>query len=406
MKTLSFFKRALAALAYRDFRILWFGAFASTIGTWMQKVAQSWLIFDLTKSSFFLGLDDFLGQLPILLFTLVGGVIADRHDRRQLLLSSQYVQMTTAFILATLVWTGHVRIEYILLLSVLTGFAQAFGGPAYQSLIPTLVERKHLPNAIALNSIQFNLSRIFGSLLAGAALAAFGTAVCFGLNGLSFIVVIFALLSLSVKHIKAAEHQPMLQEMRGGFNYMRGEPTLTALTVLACLTTFLGLPLLTFLPVFARDVFQGDIGLYSRMMAYSGAGSVVGALIVAWLGRFTHMGLTLLVMEVVFGVLLIAFSMSEVLWLSKVLLFLAGASVMMVTAMTTSLVQLIVPDHLRGRVVSIYMVAFRGGMPLGSLASGYAASLASVPIVLAVNGALVSLVAIFFLTRSHGLREL
>ncbi|HXG56545.1 MAG TPA: MFS transporter [Vicinamibacterales bacterium] len=403
---MSFFKRALAALTYRDFRILWFGAFASTIGTWMQKVAQSWLIFDLTQSSFFLGLDDFLGQLPILLFTIVGGVIADRHDRRQLLLSSQYVQMTTAFILAALVWTGHVRIEFILVLSVLTGFAQAFGGPAYQSLIPTLVERKHLPNAIALNSIQFNLSRIFGSLLAGAALAAFGTAVCFGLNGLSFIVVILALLSLSVTHIKVAEHKPMLQEMRGGFSYMRGEPTLTALTVLACLTTFLGLPLLTFLPVFARDVFHGDIGLYSRMMAYSGAGSVAGALVVAWLGRFKHMGLTLLIMEVVFGVLLIAFSMSPVLWLSKLLLFLAGASVMMVTAMTTSLVQLIVPDHLRGRIVSIYMVAFRGGMPLGSLASGYAASLTSVPIVLAVNGALVSLVAIYFLTRSRRLREL
>ncbi|MEO6214246.1 MAG: MFS transporter [Vicinamibacterales bacterium] len=402
----SFLKRALAALAYRDFRILWFGAFASTVGTWMQKVAQSWLIFDLTKSSFFLGLDDFLGQLPILLFTIVGGVIADRHDRRQLLLSSQYVQMTTAFTLAALVWTGYVRIELILLLSCLTGFAQAFGGPAYQSLIPTLVQKEHLPNAIALNSIQFNLSRIFGSLLAGAALATFGTAVCFGLNGLSFIVVILALLALSVKHIKPAEaHKPMLQEMSGGFRYMRSEPTLTALTVLACLTTFLGLPLLTFLPVFARDVFHGDIGLYSRMMAFSGAGSVVGGLIVAWLGRFKHMGLTLLVMGVVFGVVLVGFSMSRVLWVSELLLFLAGGSIMMLTAMTTSLVQLIVPDHLRGRIVSIYMVAFRGGMPLGSLASGYAASLSSVPIVLAVNGTLVSLVAIYFLTRSR-LREL
>jgi MFS family permease len=402
----SFFKRTLAALTYRDFRILWFGAFASTIGTWMQKVAQSWLILDLTKSSFFLGLDDFLGQLPILLFTVVGGVIADRHDRRRLLLSSQYVQMTTAFTLAALVWTGHIRIEFVLLLSCLTGFAQAFGGPAYQSLIPTLVQKEHLPNAIALNSIQFNLSRIFGSLLAGAALAAFGTAICFGLNGLSFIVVIFALLALSVKHIKPTEHKPMLQEMRGGFTYMRSEPTLTALTVLACLTTFLGLPLLTLLPVFARDIFHGDIGLYSRMMAFSGAGSVVGALIVAWLGRFKHMGMTLLVMGVIFGVLLVGFSMSRVLWLSEVLLFLAGGSVMMLTAMTTSLVQLIVPDHLRGRVVSIYMVAFRGGMPLGSLAAGYVSSLTSVPIVLAINGTLVAIVAIFFLVRSPGVRNL
>ncbi|MBA2304017.1 MAG: MFS transporter [Acidobacteria bacterium] len=386
------------------------GAFASTVGTWMQKVAQSWLVFDLTKATqvgapLFLGLDDFLGQLPILLFTVVGGVIADRYDRRRLLLGSQYAQMTTAFVLAALVWTGTVRIEHILALSFLTGLAQAFGGPAYQSLMPTLVPKKHLPNAIALNSIQFNLSRIFGSLLAGAALAAFGTAICFGLNGLSFLVVIAALLSLSVKHIKP-EHKPLLQEMHGGFSYVKREPALIALTIVAFLTAFLGLPLLTFLPIFARDVFKGDIGLYSRMMAFSGAGSVVGALIVAWLGRFKHMGLTLLIVQVVFGMLLAGFALSRTLWLSELILFCAGITAMIVTAMTTSLVQLIVPDHLRGRVVSIYMVAFRGGMPLGSLASGYAATFVGVPVILAANGALLSIVAAYFLLKSHGVREL
>jgi MFS family permease len=394
-------KRALAALTYRDFRILWLGAFASTIGTWMQKVAQSWLVFDLTKSSFFLGLDDFLGQLPILLFTVLGGVIADRHDRRRLLIGSQYVQMATAFTLAALVWTGHIRISHILVLSFVTGFAQAFGGPAYQSLIPSLVDKKHLPNAIALNSIQFNLSRILGSLFAGATIAALGTALCFSLNGLSFFVVIVALLSLSVKHIRGGERRPMLEEMHGGFSYTRRDPTLVALIAVACLTTFLGLPLMTFLPVFARDVFNGDIGLYSRMMAFVGGGSVTGALIVAWLGRFRRMALTLLIVEVVFGLLVIAFSLSRTLWLSELLLFAAGTTVMMVTALTTSLVQLIVPDHLRGRVVSIYMVAFRGGMPLGSLASGYAASLAGAPTVLAINGALVSLAGLYFLSRTQ-----
>jgi MFS family permease len=376
----------------------------------MQKVAQSWLVFDLTKATqvgapFFLGLDDFLGQLPILLFTVLGGVIADRYDRRRLLLSSQYAQMTTAFVLAALVWTGTIQIQHILALSFLTGFAQAFGGPAYQSLMPTLVPKKHLPNAIALNSIQFNLSRIFGSLLAGAALAAFGAAICFGLNGLSFLMVIAALLSLSVKHIKP-EHKPLLQEMHGGFSYVKREPALIALTVVAFLTAFLGLPLLTFLPVFARDVFKGEIVLYSRMMAFSGAGSVVGALIVAWLGRFKHMGLALLVVQVVFGMLLAGFAMSRLLWLSELILFCTGMTAMIVTAMTTSLVQLIVPDHLRGRVVSIYMVAFRGGMPLGSLASGYVATFVGVPTVLAVNGALLSIVAIYFLLKSHGVREL
>ena len=400
-----FLQRTLSSLAFRDFRILWLGAFASTVGTWMQKVAQSWLILDLTKSSFFLGLDDFLGQLPILLFTVVGGVVADRYDRRQLLMGSQYVQMTTAFTLAALVWTGYVRIEYILVLSCLTGLAQAFGGPAYQSLMPTLVPRAHLPNAIALNSIQFNLSRIVGSLLAGAALAAFGTAICFGLNGLSFLVVIAALLSLSIRHIKP-EHKPLLQEMRGGFSYVKREPALIALTIVAFLTTFLGLPLMTFLPVFARDVFQGEIGLYSRMMAFSGSGSVVGALIVAWMGRFKHMGRTLLIVQVLFGLIVAAFAMSRTLWLSQLLLFCAGIAAMLVTALTTSLVQLIVPDHLRGRVVSIYMVAFRGGMPLGSLATGFVSSFLSVPAVLAINGGLVSLAGLYFLLKNRQVREL
>jgi MFS family permease len=402
----AFLRRALAAFTYRDFRILWLGAFTSTVGTWMQKVAQSWLIFELTKSSFYLGLDDFLGQLPILLFTVIGGVIADRHDRRQLLIGSQWIQMGTALLLAALVYWQHVTIWHILALSFVAGLAQAFGGPAYQSLVPSLVERKDLPNAIALNSIQFNLARVFGPLLAGVVLLAYGTAMCFTLNGLSFLVVIIALLSLDIRHIRPTDRKPLLHELRGGLSYVRGEPAIVALTVLAFLTTFLGLPLLTFMPIFAREIFGGDVGRYSEMMAYSGAGAVVGALVTAWLGRFRHMGLTLLVVQLAFGLLVTAFALSRIAWLSNLLLFLDGAALIVVFSLTASLVQLIVPDHLRGRVVSIYMVAFRGGMPLGSLWGGYAATLTSAPFVLAVNGGLVSVVALYFLLRSRGVREL
>jgi len=398
-------QRALAAFTYRDFRVLWFGAFTSTVGTWMQKVAQSWLVFDLTKSSFFLGLDDFLGQLPILLFTLVGGVIADRHDRRRLLLGSQYIQMATAFTLAALVFWGKIHIWHILALSFVTGLAQAFGGPAYQSLVPSLVRKKDLPNAIALNSIQFNLARVFGPLIAGFALA-IGMAACFALNGLSFLVVIVALLALHVKHINPVDRRPILEEMKGGLAYARSEPAIIALTILAFLTTFLALPLMTFLPVFAREIFRGDVGLYTRLVACSGAGAVVSALIVAWLGRFKHMGLVLLLVQAVFGGLLVAFASSRTIWLSSLLLAFAGGAMIALFSMTASLVQLIVPDHLRGRVVSIYMVAFRGGMPLGSLVAGYLATLSSAPRVLAGDGVLLSLVAIYFLIRSHGVREL
>ncbi|HET7694257.1 MAG TPA: MFS transporter [Vicinamibacterales bacterium] len=398
--------RALAAFRYRDFRILWLGAFTSTVGNWMQKVAQAWLVFDLTGSSFYLGLDDFLGQLPILLLTLVGGVVADRHDRRQVLIGSQIVQMSTAFTLAALVFFDAVHVAWILALSFVAGLGQAFGGPAYQALIPSLVEKKDLPNAIALNSIQFNLARVIGPLLAGATLAAWGSAVCFGLNGLSFLVVIFALLGLAHAHVKPAGQKPLLDELRGGLRYARGEPAIVALTALGGLTTFLGLPLLTFLPVFAKDVFGGDINRFSHMMAYSGAGAVCGALVTAWLGRFRHMGWTLLTILALFGALVTAFALSRVPWLSNLLLFLTGATLLMTFSMTASLVQLIVPDHLRGRVMSIYMVAFRGGMPLGSLAAGYAASWTSAPAVLAVNGVLIVGVALYFLVRSHGVREL
>ena len=401
-----FLRRALAAFTYRDFRILWFGAFTSTVGTWMQKVAQSWLVFELTKSSFYLGLDDFLGQLPILLLTLIGGVIADRHDRRRLLLASQCVQMATAFTLAALVYWDRVHVWQILALSFTAGIAQAFGGPAYQSLVPSLVEKKDLPNAIALNSIQFNLARVVGPLLAGVTLAAFGTAMCFGLNGLSFVVVIAAILSMSITHIRPAERKSILHELKVGLAYVRGESAIVALTVLAFMTTFLGLPLLTFLPIFAQEIFGGDVGRYSTMMAYSGAGAVCGALVVAWLGRFRHMGLVLLIVQFIFGLLIAAFALSRVPWLSNLLLFLTGAALLVVFSMTASLVQLIVPDHMRGRVVSVYMVAFRGGMPLGSLWGGYAASLTSAPFVLMINGALVSVVAVYFLMRGHGIREL
>jgi MFS family permease len=397
--------RALAAFHYRDFRVLWFGAFTSTVGNWMQQVAQAWLVFELTKSEWYLGLDYFFGQLPILLLTLIGGVVADRHDRRYVLLGSQLVQMATAFTLAVLVYFNHVVVVEILALSFVAGLGQAFGGPAYQALIPSLVQKKDLPNAIALNSIQFNLARVVGPLLAGATLAAWGTAACFSLNGLSFVVVIAALLSMRIQQVKPPQ-KSLVDELKGGLRYTRGEPAIVSLAVLGGLTTFLGLPLLTFLPVFAKDIFHGDINRFSHMMAFSGAGAVCGALIVAWLGRFRHMGKALLGTQALFGVLVTAFALTRVVWLSDAILFCTGATLLMTFSMTASLVQLLVPDVLRGRVMSIYMVAFRGGMPLGSLVAGYAASHTSAPAVLEVNGMLILAVSIYFVVRSHGVREL
>lgn len=400
-------RRIGAALTYRDFRVLWFGAFTSTTGTWMQRVAQSWLVLTITgsASAFYLGLDAFLGEIPILLFTLIGGVIADRRDRRQLLLMSQFVQMAAAFTLAGLVFWDAVHIGHVLTLSVVTGLAQAFGGPAYQSLLPSLVDKRDLPNAIAFNSIQFNLARVIGPLLAGATLAAFGMAACFGINGLSFLAVVLAILSLHVRHIPPAAPKRMHEELSIGFRYVRHHPALMGLAALGFVTTFLGSPLLTFLPLFADEVFQGGVGQYTQLMAWAGAGAVTGALVVAWLGSFARMGRTLLALQAAFAALIVLFAVTRMLWLNGLLLFGAGAAMVMVFALLSSLVQLQAPNEMRGRVMSIYLMAFRGGAPLGSLVAGWLATRTSAPAVLTVNGLLLGLVALWFLLRHEGVRE-
>ncbi len=407
--------RMLAAFTYRDFRVQWFGACTSSIGTWTQITAQNWMVLSLTGSAFFLGLDAFLQQLPIMLFTLIGGVLADRRDRRRTLLMSQYVQMATSAILAILVYAGVVQIWHILLLSFITGCAQAFGGPAYQALVPSLVDKKDLPNAVALNSIQFNIARVIGPLVFGATLAVAGKwwgmsdqqamALCFAVNCVSFLVVIGTLMSLRVKHIPPTDVKRMQEELRIGLTYVRNHGDIIALTILAAATTFLGFAVLTFLPIFTQRVFLEGATTYSHLLAFSGAGSIVGALIVAWLGKFKRMGLTALIVQVIYGALIVGFATSRVLWVSEVLLFLTGGALMVVFSTVTSLVQLIAPNEMRGRVMSIYMVAFRGGMPLGSLASGYLATFIGAPQVISINGVLLVMVALYFLARDHGIRE-
>ena len=397
-----------AALTYRDFRLVWTGAFLSTIGTWMQQVAQSWLMLTLAgaSSAFYLGLDSFLGQAPILLLTLVGGVVADRLDRRHVLIGSQIIQMSTAFALTALVYTGHVRIWHVLTLSVITGIAQAFGGPAHHSLMPSLVDKEHLPNAIAFNAIQFNLARVIGPLLAGAALTAFGMVACFGLNGLSFVAVIIALLMLRARPPATSSGRSIKDEMKGGFAYVRSQPSMVGLATLGFMGTFLGSPLLTFLPVFAKDVLGGDVAQYTHLMSWAGAGAVAGALGVAWLGKFQHMGRAVLGLQVAMGVVIILFANTRLPMANALLLFAGGACMVMVFATLQSLVQLRAPNELRGRVMSIYMMAFRGGMPLGSLVGGWLANQFTAPPVLTMNGAILALVAAWLLVRGHAVRDL
>lgn len=374
----------------------------------MQKVAQAWLIVTLTGSSsaFYLGLDSFAGEAPILLFTMIGGVVADRRDRRHMMLVSQVIQMIVAFVLAALIWTATIQVWMVIGLSFVAGCAQAFGGPAYQSLIPTLVGKDHLPNAVALNSIQFNLARVIGPIVAGVALATLGMVACFGLNGISFLFVIAAILALRDVHVPPTATESLVDQMKGGLRFVKNSRNLIAVMSLGFIGAFLGLPLLTFLPVITRDVFQQDVAFYSHLMTFSGAGAVTGALIVAYIGKHRHIGRLLLIFLGSFGAAMALFALSRSAMLSAALLFLAGALLVMCFSLTTSLAQLLAPPELRGRVVSIYMVAFRGGSPLGGLASGWLVTqVGSAPTVLMVNGMALTIVALFFLARGHGLRD-
>jgi MFS family permease len=400
--------RIAVALTHRNFRLLWFGALTSSIGTWMQKVAQAWLIVTLaeTDQAFYLGLDSFAGELPILLFTLLGGVVADRRDRRHLMLTSQIVQMVVAFILAGLVFTGVVTVWMVVTLSFISGCGQAFGGPAYQSLIPTLVGKEHLPNAVALNSIQFNLARVIGPVVAGVALASLGMVACFGLNGISFLFVIAAILALRDVHVPPLATESIVVQMKGGLRYVKNSRNLMAVMSLGFIVAFLGFPIMTFLPVITTEVFGRGVDFYWRLMTFAGAGAVTGALVVAYIGKHRHIGRLLLVSLGLFGTAMALFSLSRTPALSAVILFIAGSLLVMSTSLTTSLAQLLAPPELRGRVVSIYMLAFRGGSPLGGLASGWLVTqVGSAPMVLMVNGIALTAVALFFLIRGHGLKD-
>jgi predicted MFS family arabinose efflux permease len=388
--------RVFKAFAYRDFRIMWIGACTSSIGTLMQTFAQAWLVLQLSASPFLLGLDSFLGSIPIVLFSLVGGVFADRTERQKLLLGSQFVQMACAFTLAGLFATGVVHIWHILVLSFLVGTAQSFGGPAYSALIPTLVKPEDLPNAIALNSIQFNVARVLGPTLGGVALV-LGASWCFALNGISFVAVIISLLIIHPHFVPSKSRESVVASMKEGIRFIRAQSAMEGLIVLAFSMTLLAFPLIVFLPVFAKDVFHGGPNLYTILLVCSGIGSICGALTVAAAGKHKHMGKSVLVMLVGLGVLISGFAVSRHLVLSCILIFFAGAMLLAVFTSISSLIQLIAPDNMRGRVLSVYNVAFRGGMPVGSLVVGALVKEFTAPVVLTWNGILLAILGLYFL---------
>ena len=385
---------------------MWFGAFTSSIGTFMQMLAQSWLVYKLSNSVLYLSLDTFFGQAPIFLLSLFGGVFADRVSRRKLLLWSQAIQLSCAFTLAFLARANIARVEEIWCLSFIVGVAQSFGGPAYSALVPTLVGKEDLQNAIALNSIQFNLARVVGPALGGIALVKLGPFWCFFLNGLSFLAVIASLLYIRPTFVPGGAETSVMQSMKQGIDFMRKREGMLSLISLAFLITMLAYPMITFLLVIVDKIFHGTTNDFTLFLCLSGAGSVTGALLIA--GQSARPGQAMKSLEAlaVLGITIGIMGWSRFLPLTCASIFLAGALMMVVFALNTSLVQSNVADQMRGRVMSVYNVAFRGGMPFGSLICGYLIDKFSAPTVLAGNGILVVALALYFLLIQKKLTKL
>jgi len=408
------------ALGHRNYRLFWTGAFLSNIGTWMQAVAQGWLVLQLTDSPFWLGVDGFVAMAPGLVLTLAGGVFADLVDRRRLLLYTQIVACLSALGLAILISTGVIHqasdVWMILAFSFVTGCCMSLAGPSYQAITFDLVGREDLANAVALNSTQFQLSRVVGPALAGFGFKFFGLAGCFYANSLSFVAVVAALMMVRFDQQSAARKAEQLRPLRDrralwqdlleGFRYVRNRPRVFTLLLISAFNSFFGAPYLTFVPIFARDIFHLGASGLAWMMGTAGAGAFCGALFLAYLGDFKRKGWTVICGAFAFGVSLIAFSLSTRLTLSLIFLFGVGFSIVTSVAVANTLLQQLITDRMRGRVMSMFILSFVGTMPIGNLIAGVASHRFGAPHILTVGGCSVVLYATFVALTNRGLREL
>ena len=401
------------ALSHRNYRLFWIGAFLSNVGTWMQAVAQGWLVLQLTNSPFWLGLDGFMATAPAFVFTLVGGVFADRIDRRRLLIYTQVVAGLAALALAGLVATHVVNRWMVLGFSFVTGCCMSLASPSYLALTYDLVGREDLANAIALNSTQFQLSRVVGPALAGVAFSVFGLAGCFFANGLSFIAVVAALWMVQMDRRSNADGPPVKEKKPAiwrdiveGFRYVRNRPRVSSLLLLASVNSLFGAPYFTLVPIYARDIFHlGETGL-ALMMGTAGGGAFLGALLVAYLGDFRRKGWLVLSGAILFGLCITGFALSNRLMFSLFFLFGLGFAIVVSIALTNTLLQKLVTDEMRGRVMSMFILSFMGTVPIGNIAAGSASTHFGPQHTLAVGGLVVTIVATSVWIFNKRLREL
>lgn len=361
-----------SALTYRNFRLFWLGQIISLSGTWMHSAAQGWLVFKLTNSPFYLGLVGSAMTMPILLFTMAGGVAADRFFKRDIILTAQTILMFLTLALAIMVSTGIVTVWHVLVISFLIGTANSFEIPARQSFFVEIVGRENLMNAIALNSAAFHGARMVGPTIAGIIMSFFGLAACFYLNALSFLATITGLLRMRFRpdEIITSPGSGIRKEFTEGLKYIFDDPKVYTLILSSGIISFFGFPYATFLPVYARDILKTGAAGLGILMGFAGAGAFTGAVVLAVRGDFSNKGILLAASSITFSIALLVFSLSTITWLSYLMIFFIGFGAINQVATANSLLQLLVPDRLRGRVMSSFTTVFLGMTTIGNLSLG------------------------------------
>lgn len=382
------------ALAHREFRLFFAGQLVSLVGTWIGNTAQAWLVLELTDSPFYVGLVAALGSVPVLLVSLYAGTVVDRVPKLKVIIATQTSAMLLAFALAALVFTKVVSVEHIMLVALLLGVANAFDVPARQAAFVDMVGKDDLMSAIALNSSAFNLTRIVGPAVAGLLIARFGVLSCFLINGFSFLAMLAALFALKLPTLPAStSRQSTWSHMIEGVRFVTQEPPVAALVVNLMILSIFGFPFLVLIPVMARDVLGRGAEAFGWMSSAVGAGALTGALLLAAGASRVPKGKLLRAASLAFGVVVGAFALSRSLPLSLVLIALTGFVMIVNTATTNTLLQTLAPDHLRGRVVSVYTFAFVGMGPIGAFQAGLLADHIGAPATLLLGGAVCLLVA-------------
>ncbi len=400
-------KSVFRSLQYRNYRLFFSGQSLSLIGTWIQRVAVPWLIYSMTGSAFLLGVVGFASQIPTFILSPIAGVLTDRWDRYRILLTVQILAMFQAFVLTGLFYTDTIQVWHVIVLSVVLGLINAFDIPARQALVVDLVEDKaDLGNAIALNSSMVNSARLVGPSVAGILIASAGEGACFLLNGVSYIFVITTLLLMRVnREMVRARTRHILHELKEGFSYTFGNVPIRAIILLLALMSLMGIPYAVLMPVFAKEILKGGSHTYGFLMGASGLGAFSGAIYLASRKSVLGLGRILPLSAGMFGLGLIIFAMSRFFWLSLILMVITGLGMMLQIAAGNTIVQTIVDDDKRGRVMSIYAMAFVGTAPFGSFLAGSAASVIGAPATLVIGGAACFAGALVFAGNLKGLRE-